>query len=484
MSVVRGLSLTHRWLGVIFCLFFAMWFLTGWVMHFVHFPSLSPQEKFSGLSLLQANEIKISPAMAESIVATDKAYGRRNKAHDQVRLIMRGNRPEYIFESGKQSISIFADTGELINSLHETEALELARIHASNRGLDNHQLTYGALEDYDQWTVSNGLDAHRPLHRINVNDALGTELYVSSTTGEIVRDTTRFERGWNYIGSVLHWIYPTVLRKHWALWDQVVWWLAAIALISAISGASLGLLRIRWTRGVKFTPFKRIYFWHHVLGLSCALFLLSYIFSGWLSMDHGLLFSSSDISTEERALINGALNLQPLESINFQALHGAKEIDFLPLNNRTYIRAKNTNDQQRLYDPDGWNSSYFDESFFSSSTPQLSVNCSGLTRLKKDDNYFVASDTPTSPVFRIKCADKSHTWFHIDSATGQLIEKVDDSRRWYRWLFSGLHTLDFHWLTAHSWLRSLLVSLFCCTGLIFSLTGIVIGWRRLRHWVS
>jgi uncharacterized iron-regulated membrane protein len=221
MNVIRGFSLTHRWLGVIFCLFFAMWFLTGWVMHFVQFPTLSAQEKFAGLSPLQLNKINISPVKAESIANTT--------AHNRVRLVMRGDRPEYIFESGKQRIGIFADNGERANTTNASEALALANIHARNRGLDSNHITYVTLEDYDQWTVTTGFNPHRPLHRIKLNDSLGTELYVSSVTGEVLRDTTRFERGWNYAGSVLHWIYPTVLRKHGALWNDLVWWLAAIA---------------------------------------------------------------------------------------------------------------------------------------------------------------------------------------------------------------------------------------------------------------
>jgi hypothetical protein len=43
-----------------------------------------------------------------------------------------------------------------------------------------------------------------------------------------------------------------------------------------------------------------------------------------------------------------------------------------------------------------------------------------------------------------------------------------------------LHTLDIPALNAHPTLRSALIVLLCGCGLIFSLTGVVIGWRRLR----
>ena len=39
--MTRALILLHRWLGVTFCLFFAMWFATGIVMHFMPFPALT-----------------------------------------------------------------------------------------------------------------------------------------------------------------------------------------------------------------------------------------------------------------------------------------------------------------------------------------------------------------------------------------------------------------------------------------------------------
>ena len=42
----------------------------------------------------------------------------------------------------------------------------------------------------------------------------------------MLQRTTRFERGWNWVGAVVHWMYPTVLRKNPWAWDHTVWWLA------------------------------------------------------------------------------------------------------------------------------------------------------------------------------------------------------------------------------------------------------------------
>jgi hypothetical protein len=40
--LLRAPILLHRWLGVAFCLLFAMWFASGIVMHFLPYPSFSP----------------------------------------------------------------------------------------------------------------------------------------------------------------------------------------------------------------------------------------------------------------------------------------------------------------------------------------------------------------------------------------------------------------------------------------------------------
>jgi hypothetical protein len=45
-------------------------------------------------------------------------------------------------------------------------------------------------------------------------DAAGTCLYVSLRSGEVIQRTVRVERAWNWVGAIVHWINPTLLRKH------------------------------------------------------------------------------------------------------------------------------------------------------------------------------------------------------------------------------------------------------------------------------
>jgi len=60
-----------------------------------------------------------------------------------------------------------------------------------------------------------------------------------------------------------------------------------------------------------------------------------------------------------------------------------------------------------------------------------------------------------------------------------VLQRLDSSRRAYRWLYSALHTMDFPILVSHPSIRTILIISLCSCGLIFSITGIVIGWRRI-----
>jgi hypothetical protein len=97
------------------------------------------------------------------------------------------------------------------------------------------------------------------------------------------------------------------------------------------------------------------------------------------------------------------------------------------------------------------------------------------------DDYPAQSIVPGAPVYRSRCGD---LWFDIDSADGSVLQRLDPSRRAYRWFYSALHTFDFPVLLAHPRLRDVLIVGLCTLGLVFSITGIVIGWRRLRLFLT
>jgi len=94
------------------------------------------------------------------------------------------------------------------------------------------------------------------------------------------------------------------------------------------------------------------------------------------------------------------------------------------------------------------------------------------------DAYAAFSLVEGAPVYRSICGD---VWFDIDGASGMVLQRLDSSRRAYRWVYAALHTLNFPILLSHPLMRTVLVVGLCGVGLLFSVTGIVIAWRRLLH---
>jgi hypothetical protein len=474
-QTMKALVLLHRWLGVGFCLLFAMWFASGIVMHFVPFPSLPEMKRFAGLLPIDVARLRHGPD--EAVAASHVTDARR------VRLIQRADGPVYIVSGSPKPAAVHADDLSNATVASEPVALEIAKAHAQRRGIDAARADIAGVADYDQWSVPNGYDDHRPLYRVALNDPAGTELYVSSATGEVVLGTSRYERVWNYLGSVVHWIYPTVLRRNWAAWDRVVWTLSLVALIGAITGVALGIMKLQVSRASVGSPFRGWHAWHHILGLFTATFVVTWIFSGWLSMDHGLLFSRGRLSEVEAAAIARTPDWGGLTGSARAISASTKEVEWFAFGERLYKRERAGFGSQSLsaFDSGAANSrpaqQFLTAAEVGAFVRRIAPDCAAPVVVGAEDNYPAASLMSGAPVYRSICGD---IWFQIDGATGAVMERLDASRRAYRWAYTALHTLDFPILFAHPLLRSGLIVLLCAIGFVFSVTGAVIGWRRLR----
>ncbi len=203
----RWLYIGHQWIGIATCLLFAMWFVSGLVMMYVAFPNLADGERLAALPDIGWERVRLTP---------DRAMAAAGLAHypRDLRLNMLNDEPVYrLVDADGRHQTLSAVDGRAIDGIPVDQALAVAsRYHAAA----NVQLTDRI--DRDQWSVTARFDPIRPFFLISLGDAAATELYVSSRSGEIVLDTTRTERVWNWLGSIPHWIYPTVLRKDGALW--------------------------------------------------------------------------------------------------------------------------------------------------------------------------------------------------------------------------------------------------------------------------
>jgi hypothetical protein len=473
--MMRALILLHRWLGIASCLLFAMWFATGIVMHFVPFPAPQESERFAGLAPLDISSVEHGPG--EAIAAAGISDAAR------VRLLRRSDGPVYLI-AGSVRKALRADDLAEATVPSERLALAIAIDYARRRHLASSVAQAERLESHDQWTVSGAYDRHRPLFRIALGDNLGTELYVSSTTGEVVLTTTRRERQWNYVGSVAHWIYPTALRSHPSAWSVLVRWLSFLALIGALSGSLVGILRIKSYGPRPLLPYSGLQAWHHGLGLTCMLFVLTWIFSGWLAMDSGQLFSTGGLTAAETRAVSGSPDWNTVSTDELQRVSpGAKEVEWFAFGGRIYRRDRLAADRQQLAvaaarsDIAASANALLSAAEVNAIAGRLGPTCNPAVAVAFADAYAPAPSLPGAPIFRLICGDD---WYEIDGASGQLLEKLDPSRRAYRWLYGALHTFDVPALVARPALRTALIVGLCGCGFVFSLTGVVLAWRRLR----
>src|SRR5262245_51116875 len=183
LRLKRWLYLVHRWFGVGMCLLIAVWFATGIIMMYVEYPELTEEERLATLPALDFDRVALS---VDDAVATS---GLADEV-ETVTLSAIGARPAYRLRTAAGGLAVlYADDGSRFVGHDPATAL----VAAQHSGFVTHGelVTFDRTVDVDQWTVSAVLDEHRPLHRLVVGDEDGTVVYVSDTTGQIVRDTHR-----------------------------------------------------------------------------------------------------------------------------------------------------------------------------------------------------------------------------------------------------------------------------------------------------
>lgn len=483
--VKRYLYLAHRWLGIAMCLLFALWFASGIVLMYVPYPTLTEEERIAALPPLSAESINMNPTQALALAGFEGA------GVVSLRLDTLMERPAYeIMGDDNRRVTVFADNGAVL-AAEITPSMALAVVASSGFGSREAQLWYGGEVEMDQWTVSPRYNNLRPLHKVILGDADGTVVYVSDVNGRIVLDTHRSERFWNWVGATIHWIYPLQLRRHSGLWADVVIWLSVAGLLSIVTGSIIGVLRLRLRTGYRgggISPYQDMRRWHHLLGLVSVVFLFTFMFSGLMSMSPWGLFASSTSSGEQILRYQGGLlgKAEMLPDAGVVSLEGIREVNWRQVGSTPYLDLIDSTGSVRIVAADGSNRTRPEQrDIVSQSLPALLAAASvmSISELAAPDAYYYSRPHRQRPlpVLRVKFDDPESTWYHVDPWSGQVMGRLTRANRVQRWLYNGLHSLDFRLLLERRPLWDIVMVVLMLLGFLFAATSVVIGWRRLRR---
>lgn len=462
----------HRWLGVAIAALLLLWTLSGFVMMYVAYPATSSAERSARLAPL---------ALAECCSATNMPEGPVQAAAVE----MLAGRPvlRWIGEGGPDLLDLRSGAPVAVGKA------EVAAIAREFVGAGAGEPVIEPVE-VDQWTLQSR--RYAPLSKASFGDAAGSTLYVSALTGQVVVDTTRHERFWNWLGAVPHWLYFTPLRKDGWLWGQVVIWTSLLGVFLTVTGLYIGVVTLtRSKRGHGFkSPFRGVALWHHWTGLIFGIVTLTWVLSGLFSMNPWGAFESQG-PIEEIPNLAG----RPLDGADVAALVAALKGGVPPGVVSAQVTVQAGKAWAILIKPDGSRvrASLPDlapapptEAELLAQTkaakPTTALASAALQANEDAYHYSHKADRAVLPVFRAIYANADKTRIYLDPRTGELAGFVDAEVRGFRWWHLALHRLDLPGLNARPlwdivmWPLMLGVTLVC--GL-----GLWMGVRRLKRTV-
>ncbi|HRD95349.1 MAG TPA: PepSY domain-containing protein, partial [Rubrivivax sp.] len=424
------------------------------------------------------------------------AVGRRNTNGDEAwRLTTVAGRTTLIVgDEGRQPVAVDAGSGRVVTAVSREDALAAARHFAQGtpvRWIE--QVTE------DAWTHSRALDGHRPLHVVAVDEPQERWLYVSSRTGEVVRDASLVERSWGWVGAWLHWLYlfRGGVLDPW--WTDIVIWLAVAGSISALTGIVVGIWRWRFRstyRNGRHTPYLgRAARWHHLAGMAGGLLAFTWVLSGLFSMNPWKVFDAPGPKPDRRAYAGAVADpqqapdpTQVLQRLSAQGL-AARELTWHRVGGLSLAQAHGGG-APRLFS--GADAQPLDQPapaiWLDAATRLLpGARVQRLERLDHYDAWYYAREPHTMgghrerplPVVRLRFDDPNGTWVVIDPRNAAIVQISDGHRRVDRWLFAFLHSFDLPPLLAARPGWDLWMLGFSLAGCLLAATAVVTGTRRL-----
>ena len=475
-ALLRLAIFAHRWLGVVVCVLFLIWFPSAIGIMYWDYPSVSADDRLQRMPALDASKVLLSPEQAYAKIAD-------GPLPTPVRLNSFDARPVYRF--GNKTI-VYADTGEA--QIDVSPELML-RVAAAWTGQPADVAQIESVEEVDQWTVG-GVFRQRPLWKYSWPD--GQQVYVSEKSGEIVQYTTTGSRLGAYVGAIPHWLYFTPLRKHGREWSRVVIWSSGIGTFAALLGVTIGLWmyspskRYRRAGVATSIPYRGQKRWHMVFGLLFGLGAATWAFSGMLSLEPFPGPRAGPTGDGIPEALSGRVEAvayaakPPREALAELSQFHVKQLEFTSFAGAPDYLATLAGGDTHIVPVDGEPLASVDpERLIEVVTQAVGPDRLAEIRvLNQYDAYYLDRRRARPlPVVLARLNDSAETRYYIDPRTARVIDSYSRSGWMNRWLYHGLHSLNFPWLYNYRPLWDIVVITFMLGGTALCVTSLVLAWR-------
>ena len=479
MNLRRYFYLGHRWLGIALAWLMLLWFVSGMVMLYVGYPKLTPAERLAHLPTLAFAEV-LPP---EQILA---AVPERPSS---LRLTTLGTQVVYVLRVGKETQVFDARQGQLLGAPDAARWQQVAAAWAPGEPVQ----ALGSVQE-DAWTHSRALDPHRPLQLFAVGDDW---LYLSGVTGEVVRDAPAFERQWGWLGAWLHWLYPLRGGRFEGVWHDTVVYASLAGTLLTLLGVWVGISRWRrrpYANGAH-TPYREFWLrWHHLIGLASGLLILLWVFSGLMSMNPWRIFEGRKAPAAASLPALSALP-EPGQWAGCPAAADAVEVLWQSVGGHPVAVLLSARGQAQAFGPAARSGTCPEATGVPGDWLRAEAERQGgaapvaLEILTAHDFYYYARGPHTMgghqerplPAVRYRFADAEENWVTLDPATGSVVHRSTRAKRWQRVLFALFHSWDWLPLLERRPLWDLAMIVGSLGGVVVSLSGLILGWRRLQR---
>lgn len=468
----------HKVFGLLLSLLFLMWFLSGIVMIYHSFPGVSQKDRLEKQRIIAGNLPNMKTILS---VLPDSSQVR------SLSIDMYFDRPVVHFQGQHTPEKLYADG---LEPIAEVDGETIRRTAA--QWCEAPVLRIDTMRTLDQWIPFGRLREEFPIYKYTFQDEERHQLYLSSKTGRVLQFTDKEQRFWAWLGAIPHWVYFTSLRQNQVVWINFVKWSSGIGCIMCLAGLILSL-QLAWRNRHKklFSPYRKRWFkWHYASGLVFGIFAITFAFSGMMSLmdipdwmkkapkEKRQMFRPGRPGDERSRFVASAYRLDYREAV--LAYEGVKRVEWSSWRNHPYYRL--TTDSCTIYvdasdtvavRPFCLTQEMVRQEAHSLYADSIPYRVELLTEY--DEDYFGRKkERVPLPVYRVQVEDAMHTC-HYYQPTTLMQRRVDDDGRLRRLLYSGLHSLNFKYLTDRPVLWNIVMYTLLIGGSFLSLTGVVIS---------